>query len=48
MWYARERSAYGILVRKHEGNKLLGKLNVDGMTKWILKKYNGRVWTDLF
>jgi len=37
------RDAYKVLVRKHEGKRPLGNLDIDGSSvlKWIFKKSDG-------
>jgi hypothetical protein len=43
------RNAYKILVGRPEGKSSLEDIGIDGriILKWITKKYNTRVWTEL-
>ena len=44
-----EKNACRLLIGKPEGKYHLGNLGIDGrvVLKWILKKYDGSIWTRL-
>jgi hypothetical protein len=47
--YGEKRNAYGILVRKHEGKRPLGRRRVDAsiILKLVFGKWGGIVWAGL-
>jgi hypothetical protein len=44
-----KRHAYRVLVGKPEGERLLGRLDIDGVVilKWDIERYDGGVWSVL-
>jgi hypothetical protein len=43
------RGVYRVLVGKHEGKRLLGRIRLrwEGYIRWILKKLNRKLWIGL-